>query len=463
MIYGFTSYLRKASSGKDLLLLDGSILRYLNGTSWDPLDTGFTSGNDMSFATVPYNDKIYMCNEDNSIHSWDRVAVTMNGCLTDLGADIPHGNVLIWQKTHIFTANNATYTGTTYENEIFWSAFGDPTTWVPATDKISLPGGGRVITLADWGDALVIFKEHSIMFLTGWGDTDWAVTASASGLTNIDESVGTISPKGVTRVGNEIWFIDDEAQIRRLYKTQLDTFRRDIVSTKIQTTINGINKAYLHKAVAWTFNDKVFFSVPNGSDTENSLVLVYDIIASKRTGEEAWTTYTGWSMDFATTYPTSTTPDLYLASQSTSKVYRYYGDGDDGTAIDARWDGMDDDFGNPDSYKRFKQGRITGEGESNDINIGFYASVDDCDFADLGDLSLEMTGGTLGPTGTFALGPTGTTAILASSGSGDFDFYYSSGGGAVTGRSLRHSIRHAVANEQPTVYGFTSHIGARDI
>jgi len=463
MIEGFTSYLRKTGSGKDLLLMEGGILRYYNSTIWDPIGTGFTTGNDMSFATVPYNDKLYFCNEDNTIHMWDRASVVTNDCLTDLGADIPHGNILKWHKNHMFTCNNATYTGTTYPNEIFWSAFGDPTTWVPATDKISLPGGGRVITIEDWGDALAIFKEHSIMFLTGWGDTDWTVTATASNLENIDEAVGTISPKGVTRVGNEIWFIDDEAQIRRLYKTQMDTFRRDIVSTKIQTTIAGINKAYLHLATAWTFNDKVFFSVPNGSDTENSLVMVYDIIASKRTGEEAWTTYTGWSVDFAATYPTSTTPDLYLASQRTGKVYRHYGEDDDGTAIDARWDGKEDDFDNPDTYKRYKWGRITGSSEGGNVDVEFYASVDDADFADLGDLNLQSSGGTLGPTGTFELGPTGTTAILASAGSGEFNFYYSSGGGSVTGRTLMHSIRHAVASEQPSVNGYTSHIGERNI
>jgi len=462
-IYGLHSFMR-TTGAEDLLAMADDYLYYnSSGTTWTALDTGFSSGIDFSFATVSYNDRVYMCNEDNQLHYWDRVSTTQNACLTDLGAAVPHGNVTLWHKNHLFHANNVTYSGATYENELYWSAFGDPSTYDTTTDKISLPGGGRLITIADWGDALVIFKEHSIMFLTGWGDADWSVTASASGLTNIDEAVGTISPKGVTRVGNEIWFIDDEAQIRRLYKTQLDTFRRDIVSTKIQTTISGINKAYLHLATAWTFNDKVFFSVPNGSDTRNSLVLVYDLIASKRTGEEAWTTYTGWNIDFATTYPTSTTPDLYLASKYTTYVYRFYGDDDNGTAIDARWDGKEDDFGNPDTYKRFKWGRITGSADSADVDVTFHSSVDDADFANLGNLNLQTSGGTLGPTGTFELGPTGTTAILSSAGSGDLDFYYSSGGGSVTGRTLMHSVRHAVASEQPSVNGYTSHIGERNI
>jgi hypothetical protein len=72
-------------------------------------------------------------------------------------------------------------------------------------------------------------------------------------------------------------------------------------------------------------------------------------------------------------------------------------------------------------------------------------------------LNLKAIGGTLGPTGTFALGPSGTTGVLAGSASGEFRFLYNSGGGSVSGRSIRHSIRHNTLNEQPTVNGFTSH------
>ena len=295
------------------------------------------------------------------------------------------------------------------------------------------------------------------MYLSGYGDSDWRISGTATNIVNIDEAIGSVSPKGATRVGNEIWFIDDEAQIRRQYKTFFDAFRRDIVSTKIQATIQGINKSQLEKAVMWTFNDKVYVSVPNGSDTYNSLVIVYDLLASKRTGKEAWTTYTGWRIDFATTYPTSATPDLILASGNVKKVYRHDGDDDDGTAIDARWDGKDDDFDNPDTYKRYRFGNITGESGDSDVDVAVYASVDDASFANLGNLNLLATGGKLGPTGLFELGPTGTTGIIAGSSSGQKRFLYSDGGGSVSGRSIRHSIRHNVLDEQPTVNGFTSH------
>lgn len=453
---GLHTYLRKGG-GKDILTIEGTNLKYLNSTTFANLDTGFTSGKDFAFATVPYNDKVYLCNEDNQIHHWDRASTTTNSCLTDLGAGVPHGNKLVWHKNHMFTANNVNVSGTKFPNRLYWSAFGDPETWDTTNDFIELPGGGRLINIEDWGDFLVIYKENSIMYLSGYGDSDWRISGTATNIVNIDEAIGSVSPKGATRVGNEIWFIDDEAQIRRQYKTFFDAFRRDIVSTKIQATIQGINKSQLEKAVMWTFNDKVYVSVPNGSDTYNSLVIVYDLLASKRTGKEAWTTYTGWRIDFATTYPTSATPDLILASGNVKKVYRHDGDDDDGTAIDARWDGKDDDFDNPDTYKRYRFGNITGESGDSDVDVAVYASVDDASFANLGNLNLLATGGKLGPTGLFELGPTGTTGIIAGSSSGQKRFLYSDGGGSVSGRSIRHSIRHNVLDEQPTVNGFTSH------
>lgn len=454
-LYGLAAYLR-SSGGKDLLAVADDTLKYKNGASWDSLDDGFTSGKDFAFATVHANEREYMCNEDNQIHYWDRGSVTLNSCLTDLGAAIPHGNSLIWHKNHMFTANNATLSGSTYTNRIYWSAMGDPDTWDTTNDFNDLPGGGRVMSLADWGDSLVIFKERAIMYLSGWGDADWRLTATNSMIENIDESVGTLSPKGNTRVGDEIWFIDDEAQIRRLYKTDYDAFRRDIISSKIQTTIASVNKAQLDKALAWTYNDKVFFAVPTGSSTYNDLVLVFDLIASKRTGEEAWTTYTGWSPDFAVTYPTSATQiDLYLADATNEEVFLHSGDDDDGTSIDARWDGRSDDYESPDVYKRYKFGYITGTGGVGNVEI--YSAVDDLAFSDLGDLSLATTGGTLGPTGTFELGPTGTTAILAGSSTGDKKFYYATGGGRPWGKKIKHSLRHNVINQQPTVSGLTSH------
>lgn len=459
-ILGLHTYLR-SDGGKDLVTMEGTTLRYLNSTTWDSLDTGFTTGLRTSFETCPLNDKLYIVNGTENTHSWDRAAVTNNACLTDMTNAVPTGKVIKWHKNHMFVINNTKWGGTSYPNRIAWSALGDPDTWDTTNDFIDLPGGGRGITFGELGDSLVIFKERSIMFMSGWGDSDWRITASASNVANIDEAVGCLAPNGVTRVGNELWFIDDEGVIRRLYQTDFDAFRKDIVSTKIRGTLSGLNKSQIARAVAWTYNDKVFFSIPTGSDAYNSLVLVYDIIASKRTGEEAWTTYTGWNISAFTAYPTAQAVDLYLGDDRDGKVYKHSSYSDNGTAINSRWDGKDDDYDKPESYKRYKFGYVTGTA-STDIDVGVYASMDGGAFADLGDLNLADDGTPLGPTGAAAMGPTGTF-LLGGNSKGEKKYYFTDGGGTASGKSVKMSIRHATDAEDPIVNTFSNHFKQKNI
>ena len=97
------------------------------------------------------------------------------------------------------------------------------------------------------------------------------------------------------------------------------------------------------------------------------------------------------------------------------------------------------------------------------MDVGIYTSVENADYANLGNLNLQSVGGTLGPTGLFELAPTGTTGVLAGPATGELRFLYSSGGGSVSGRTIRHSIRHNVADEQPIVNGFTSHFKEKTV
>lgn len=459
-VLGLHTYIR-STGNKDLVCMEGTTLRYLNSTTWDSLDTGFTTGLRTCFEACPLNDKLYIVNGTENTHSWDRASTTENSCLTDMTNAVPTGKIIKWHKNHMFVINNVTWGGTLYANRIAWSAMGDPDTWDTTNDFLDLPGGGRGITFGDLGDALVIFKERSIMFLSGWGDSDWRITASASNVANIDEAVGCLAPFGVTRVGNELWFIDDEGQIRRLYQTDFDAFRKDIISTKIQNTLSGLNKSQIARTVAWTYNDKVYFSIPMGSDAYNSTVLVYDIIASKRTGEEAWTTYTGWNISAATAYPTAQAVDLYLGNDTDGLVYKHSGYSDDGTAIDSRWDGKDDDYDKPERYKRYKFGYISGTA-STDINVAVHAAVDGAAFADLGDLNLADDGTALGPTGPATMGPTGTW-LLGGATKADLKFYFTSGGGTARGKSVKMSIRHATDSEDPVVNTFSVHFKQKQI
>lgn len=458
---GLHGYFR-SNGGKDLLVMDGGTLKYLNTTTFDALDSGFTSGKPFWLETCPLNDKVYIANEDNTTHAWDRASTTLNSSLSDLGTTKYQANVLRWHKNHMFFLNNLTLNTTTYPHSIAWSAMGDPETHDTTNDRIDIPGGGRVITAVDQGNVLVIFKERAIQFLDGWGSNSWRITSSSSNVANFDEQVGCIAPRGACRVGNEVWFIDDEGQIRRIYQTDFDAFRRDIVSTKIQGTLAGINKAQLSKAVMWSNNDYVYCALPNGSDTENSIVLCFDLITSKRSGGEAWEVITGWTPSLMTDYIPSSTPELYLADSQSGKIYLHTGDDDDGVAIDADWTGKEDDYDRPERFKRYKFGYLTGMSGAGDMDVTVHASIDGAGFAKLSTLNLLAAGTKLGPTGSATMGPTGEF-VLGGNRYREDKFYYSGGGGAVRGKIVRHSIRHHALNETPIVNTFTSHYKERGL
>lgn len=438
-ICGLYSY-RRTTGGKDLLLMEKTNLRYLNSDTWTTLDSGFTTGLPTWFETCPLNDKVYISNGTDALHSWDRVATTLNSCLTELDTTVPRGKVLRWHKNHMFTCNAVKEGANTWYKRVYWSNLGDPDTYTPATNFFNVPGEGNTITMMDMGDSLVIFNEHSIQFLSGWGSTSWIITASASNVANLDEQVGCIAPRGATKVGNEVWFIDDEGYIRRLYQTDFDAYRRDIISTKLNDTLAGINKTQLTKAVAFTWNDKVYFAVPDGSSTVNSLVLVFDLNASKRNGgAEAWTTYTGWTPAIIDTHIPASTVEMYIGDASSGRVYQHTGKDDNGTAIDCRWDGKKYNYGTP-NWKRFKWGDIEAPNMgSTDIDI--YASSDSAPFAKLTTLTLQGSGSTLGPTGEFLLGPTGD-GMTAGNENVTSRYYFTSGGGSPSAKVLQMSIRH---------------------
>jgi hypothetical protein len=461
-ITGLHSFIRTSGS-KDLLAMEGANLKYLNGSTWDTLDTGFTPGMPFWLETVSGTDEVYISNEDNTMHSWDRASVVTDACLTDLGAAVPHGNISRWHKNHLFTLNNVNVSGTKYPNRIYWSDMGDPTTWDTTNNFFEIPGDGRAITAVDLGNSLVLFKERAIQYLSGWGNTDWQVTATSSNVANIDERIGCIAPRGATRVGNEIWFIDNQGIIRRIYQTSFDAFRRDIISTKLQGTLATLNENQLAKVSTWTHNDKVFFALPTGTSTTSNLVCVYDIIASGRTGQEAWTIYegTGWTPSMFTGHQTSSVPDLYIGDATTGQVYRHIGTDDLGDPIVARWDGKQDDFNSSERWKRYKFGYISGVA-SGSASVSVYASVDGSPFADLGDLVLAGTGSRLGPTGSFHLGPTGD-ATLGGSMQNEFKYYFTSGGGNPRGKSVLMSVRYDGIGSAPVVNTHTVHFKPRNL
>lgn len=450
---------RQQGSANYLLTNAGTNVYKLSSGSWSSIGT-ITQAERLSYANVMPKNKIYLSSENNGLLSYDGTTLSaVSGGIS--------GNVIIWYQNHLFHLNNVNVSSTKYPYRIYWSDFGDPETYDTTNNFIEPPGEGKIITANVLGDTLVIFREDSYMFLSGYGSSSWQISASSTSISNTDSSVGCPSPTGTVRVGpSELWFMDNQGYVRRITVTQYG-YSSKVMSNNLNLdniTINGvkvgINKSKLNNTIAWYDDDKVYFAVTSNSSTYNDVLLVFDRKASARNGNrEAWTTYTGWTVTAMTSFTNDVNPTLYIGDDS-GNIYTHTGGSDNGNAINCRWDSRNDDYDMPERYKKYTYGYIYSQAQT-DQDVTIHSSVDGMGFAQIGSFNLQTDGTALGPTGPATMGPTGTFIL-----GGNFDkekkYYYSDGGGVITGKTVTMSIRTSTT-EQIYVDTFTNHFVVRSL
>lgn len=472
-VNGLGAFVR--DSGSDLVATDGTGVWALTGNSWTQIANNLTADALMALENVQAKGKIYLSSENNLLRYWDRASTVLNTSIsnvTNSSNPVPYGNKLAWFENFMFVYNNVQVSGVKYPHRVYLSALGDPETYTTGTDFFDVPGDGRLITGIDAGASntgpeYIFFKERSIQILTGYGTTSWKITAAASTNYSIDEEIGCVAPRGVVRVDNDVWFIDNQAQIRRVTRTIYGTHGQDIISTKIRGTLGNLNQTQLSKTVAWYHANKVYFAFPNGSDLVNGIVCVFDLIAAQREAAaqrtaEAWTVYTGWYPSVLCGQITSGVPALYIGDKRFGAVYLHKGDDDAGVAIDCRWDGKENDFGAVDRFKRYAFGWISAEASAALGTVDIYTSVNQSPYALLKNLSLLATGSRLGPTGDFRLGPTGNAQLGGTTKTED-RFYFTSGGNNPGGKTIKMSLRHKVLGEKVAINTFSVNYKLRQL
>lgn len=450
---GSLGFYKKDDGNNYLLTHQDTDLMYLNSSTWTNIDTAMTAEK-LSFQDCDVENKIYGSSENNPLFHWNGTTYT------ELAASVPHGNKLIWYQNHMMTLNNVNISGTKYKNRLYISNFGDPEVWTTASDFVELQGFGDVVTADILGNSLVVFKDKSYSFLSGYGLTSWVLSGTVNPITNIDNSIGCPAVKGTVRVSaNELWFIDQKGNIRKLTQTDYG-YGSTVMSNDVQGTIDTINFGYLSGAVAWYDDEKVYFAIPTGASTENNTVLVFDMKAHSRTNKEAWTTYTGWIVSDMISFPISSNPELIVAGGSNLKIYRHTGTDDDGVDIACRWDSGLDDYDKPERYKKYAYGYIY-SGNQGDIDLDIYSSIDGISFSKVGTFNMQGSGSKLGPTGSFLLGPTGNNKL----GGGEdleYKYYFYDGNQNITGKSLVMSLRYS-GDQSAYVNTFTNHFAERTL
>lgn len=435
-----------------LLAVDNTDVRYLNGSTWTDIGN-ITSSVPMSFANVLVENKIYMSADANGLWSWGG-----SGSIAQVSS-VPAGNKIIWYQNHMIHINNVDVGGTKYPNRAYISNFGDPETYTTASDFIELPGEGKGITAEVLGNALVIFKEDSFLFLTGYGIASWVVSGTVTGITYSDSSVGTLSVRGVVKPSaNELWFVDNQGYIRRIRQTDAG-YESEVMSENMEDSRSDLDLSKLSNAVAWYDDNKIYFALTKTGATNNNIVWVYDRTASKRNGgKEAWTTYTGWVITDMISFSTNQSPTLYLSN--TTNVFSHTGYDDNDVAIVCRWDSKNDDYDKPEKYKKYAYGYIYATAQAAG-SVDIYAGVGGKTFSKLDTITLASSGTPLGPTGDAAMGPTGEF-ILGGATDVEEKYYFADGGGEITGKTVAMSLR-ASTSSIVSIESFTNHFTIRSL
>jgi hypothetical protein len=391
-ITGLDSW-KESDGTKWLFSTTGTDLRYLNSTTWDTLDNGFTTGLDTEFVVA--DNKLYILNGTDNMHSYDGASVALNSGLVDMGnAAVPKAKYGVWWKNYMFICGASVFDGTSYPTRVWFSNIGDADTWTTATDyfDVGLDDGQAITGIGILDKFLVIFKENSIYILTGDGPSAWKLSATVNNLVTIANGVGCASHRSIVQVSNDLWFMDQNGNIRSIRKNEEGgNPLYGIISANIQGTIDGLNKGSLSKVAGKLFNNRVYYAAPNGSSSFNNILMVADlrIRIDKPLNPHPWVTYTGWSPGVLAVYLPSNQPQLYYGEgDADSLIYQAEtGTNDNSAAIDFDIKDRMIDLRDPDMRKTARFIIVTAE-SGGDYNVAVSSSLDGTTFSEHGNINL---------------------------------------------------------------------------
>lgn len=385
---GYTQVIQSLTAGKGLgffvtesyshvCTIDNGTFKYASASSWTSVATvSFTAASETTFTTA--RNKLYIWNGTEGGSIWDGTALSRPGT-------IPKGKFAIWYQNFHITSGvvgqpNRIYISATDDSSMFTrdsaNAFLNNSTEVPGatvfTDSttplanyidVRKDDGDKVTGLGRFQDSIIIFKERSIYQLT-------FDTSNNPVITPITGSTGCVSHKSIENVENDLYFLSREG-IRVLGNepNYFDAIRSNVLSVRIQTTVDSINPASYAKANAHYFDNKYILSVPT-TTSSIARTIVYD----RRF--QAWSVWTNFNANAYIKYIDSTTNTayLYFLDDGGTKIYKFNPGSysDNGTAIDAYIVSKAFDLNNPDTLKFFRDIGLVFRRLSGQVTISVY-------------------------------------------------------------------------------------------
>lgn len=349
-----------------------------DGTTWTDVSGGTGRTTSAVWSLVQANDNVYGVNGTDT-------PIKYSGTVITTVVAIPQGTALEWWKNFLWSFGSPTF-----KDRAYFSSAADPETW-GGTDYINVnlgdsSNGVGVKGTAGSSGRLYLGKQRSWWYVTGTSSANFA-------LNPLTYEFGCASQDSIVQVKNEVWCVDLECNIRKLYRSSTDNPFGALASRDIQATIAGLNLGSITKAAAVSYNNYILFFVPNGVDTYNSLVLVWDLLANNNKG--GWIKFTNWNIARAIVFQT-TAPKLFLFDGRTNngQTYEWTGNSDNGLSIVAKFETKIMDFGYPDREKRFSYMYQYASAQGS-VNSRLYTSIDRFYYVLVASPSLLGTGNKL--------------------------------------------------------------------
>lgn len=440
-ILGATVLYRSSGTKKFLRVISGAanaskFQHSDDGTTWTDVTSGGSKNTSAIWSFVQANDFIYGVNGNDTPIKYD-------GSTVSTVVAIPQGTAIEWWKNFLWVFGNPTY-----KDRLYFSGASTPETF-GGSDYINInlgdaSNGIGIKGVAGSSGRLYIGKQRSVWYITGYDADSFA-------LAPLTYEHGVASHESMIQVGNSVWCIDLEGNIRDLYRTLYDTPFSGLASKDIQYTVSSLNKGQLSKTTAVFYDNYAMFFIPYGINSYNSIVLVWDTLANE--GKGGWCKFTGWNICRAVVFNVGSVPTLFLFDSRTNngQTYQWTGTSDNGIHIIAKYETKIYDFGFPAQEKKFKFTYQFAEAQG-DFTSRFYASVDRYYYNLLASPSL------LG-TGNKKLGQTWTLGVdkLGSGGFVKVKIPFSNAGGQSKGSSVQIKLECESNSVKLKLRQFTIH------
>lgn len=448
------------AGNKYLLTVDGTSLKYLNGSTWTTISgVSFTSGKEVTFTQC--SDNLYIWNGQEAGAQLDssltltRPNTTISGSFSIwyLGFQIASGVTTQPNRLYIsdlttnpgdFTNTNPTGTGT-YSVYDGTTHPGSSAPYAGSGAKyidVNVGDGDKITGLAKFQNAVIIFKERSIYSMT------LDVTSGAPTISQISQATGAVSHKSIDNVENDVFYLSRKGYyVLGNEPNYYNTIRSNELSNRINPIIQTLNTARLSRVASIFSNFKFYSSFATGGNSYNNQCVVYD----RR--------YLAWSkVDYYTANSWSEYIDssgnthLYFADDNSAKVYEVV-EGNyskNGTAIDSYWISKSFDANNFDEYKRWLDVTILFRQISGSVTVTFYADNDQVVKSTSISADTDYTG-SIGTTlmGSPIFGGTGTSSSTNTTNNVPYRFKVNS-----KSRTLKIKISNNSDNQNFVVLGF---------